>query len=152
MQNLSLLPAFPDIESLFSAPLSPAFLPSNEVPNSLPDMKLLARMARSIFPHWKERREKRKGWSIMPALNVINASILRTLDTRSLMAISTMKPMMVIPTFASEDGTSELLGRHGGPTISQSRGCKRYRLSCEPLTSLLRWCSGGNRRSQHCIK
>lgn len=70
MQNLSLLPTFASVESLFSAPIPASFLPSNEVPKGLPETKALARMARNIFPHWKDRREKRKGRTIMPSLNV----------------------------------------------------------------------------------
>ncbi|ORY30601.1 enhancer of polycomb-like-domain-containing protein [Naematelia encephala] len=67
--NLSLMPTFASVEPLFSSPIQASFLPSNEVPKNLPELKTLARMARSVFSHWKDRRERRKGKSIMPALN-----------------------------------------------------------------------------------
>jgi enhancer of polycomb-like protein len=67
--NLALMPTFQSTESLFSSPLAATFYPSNEVPKDLPEPRLLTRMARSIFPHWKSRREQRGGKSIMPQLN-----------------------------------------------------------------------------------
>ncbi|EIW67543.1 hypothetical protein TREMEDRAFT_33468 [Tremella mesenterica DSM 1558] len=67
--NLSLLPTFTDVESFFSTPIPASFFPSNELPKGLPELKVLTRMARCIYPHWKVRRERRKGKSIMPGLN-----------------------------------------------------------------------------------
>lgn len=54
---------------MFSSPISPAFLPSNETPKELGDLKACARMARNVYPHWKSRREQRQGKSILPQLN-----------------------------------------------------------------------------------
>lgn len=54
---------------MFSTPISPAFLPSNETPKELGDLKACARMARNVYPHWKSRREQRQGKSILPQLN-----------------------------------------------------------------------------------
>ncbi|WRT68052.1 uncharacterized protein IL334_005027 [Kwoniella shivajii] len=67
--NISLLPPFSSVEPMFSSPIPASFLPSNEIPRDLPELKVLARMARNIYPHWKTRREEREGKSIMPALN-----------------------------------------------------------------------------------
>ncbi|WWC88395.1 uncharacterized protein L201_003306 [Kwoniella dendrophila CBS 6074] len=67
--NISLLPPFSSVEPLFSNPIPTSFLPSNEVPKGLPDLKVLCRMARNVYSHWKVRREEREGKSIMPALN-----------------------------------------------------------------------------------
>nr|XP_031864462.1 uncharacterized protein CI109_000376 [Kwoniella shandongensis]KAA5531534.1 hypothetical protein CI109_000376 [Kwoniella shandongensis] len=67
--NISLLPPFASVEPMFSSPIPASFLPSNEIPKGLPDLKVLSRMARSIYSHWKARREERNGKSIMPALN-----------------------------------------------------------------------------------
>ncbi|WWC71031.1 uncharacterized protein I206_104984 [Kwoniella pini CBS 10737] len=67
--NISLLPPFSSVEPLFASPIPTSFLPSNEIPKGLPDLKVLSRMARNVYPHWKTRREERDGKSIMPALN-----------------------------------------------------------------------------------
>ncbi|WVR06584.1 hypothetical protein IAU60_003616 [Kwoniella sp. DSM 27419] len=67
--NLSLLPAFSSIEPMFSSPIPASFLPSNEIPKDLPELKALARMARNVYPHWKLRREERQGKPVLPALN-----------------------------------------------------------------------------------
>ncbi|WVW84986.1 hypothetical protein I302_107022 [Kwoniella bestiolae CBS 10118] len=67
--NISLLPPFSSVEPMFSSPIPASFLPSNEIPKGLPDLKVLSRMARNVYSHWKVRREEREGKSIMPALN-----------------------------------------------------------------------------------
>lgn len=74
VKNLSLLPTFSSVEPLFASPIPASFLPSNEVPRGLPETRTLVRMARSIYTHWKERRELRKGRSIFPILNVSSIS------------------------------------------------------------------------------
>jgi enhancer of polycomb-like protein len=69
--NLSLMPLFSQVEPLFSSPLASSFYPSNEAPSkSLPEPRVLARMARSVYPHWKARRERRQGKPVHPTLNV----------------------------------------------------------------------------------
>lgn len=67
--DLSLMPSFASVESLFSAIPPATFFPSAERPRGIPEPKLLTRIARSIYDHWKFRRELRKGRSIMPMLN-----------------------------------------------------------------------------------
>ncbi|KAK4683741.1 enhancer of polycomb-like protein, partial [Tremellales sp. Uapishka_1] len=67
--NLSLLPTFSTVESLFNSPLPSSFFPSNELPKGMPEPKALTRVARSVFTHWRERKEKRKGKTIIPSLN-----------------------------------------------------------------------------------
>ncbi|ODO00149.1 hypothetical protein I350_06774 [Cryptococcus amylolentus CBS 6273] len=67
--NLALLPPFSSIENMFASPISPSFLPSNERPREISDLKALTRMARSVYSHWKQRREQRQGKPIVPALN-----------------------------------------------------------------------------------
>jgi enhancer of polycomb-like protein len=44
------------------------------VPKGLPDSKALTRMARNVYPHWRQRREIRKGKSIFPGLNYDEAN------------------------------------------------------------------------------
>nr|ODN91801.1 hypothetical protein L203_01053 [Cryptococcus depauperatus CBS 7841] len=67
--DLSLLPSFSAVETMFSTPISPSFLPNNEVPKEIGDLRFLTRIARNIYPHWKSRREKRQGRPIVPPLN-----------------------------------------------------------------------------------
>lgn len=68
-QDLSLMPTFATVEHLFASPVSASFYPAYEIPKGLPEHKTLNRMARNIYPHWKQRREVRKGRSIFPSLN-----------------------------------------------------------------------------------
>lgn len=63
------MPTFTSVESLFSTSPPPAFFPSYEIPRGLPDSATLVRIARTIHTHWRARRERRKGKSIMPLLN-----------------------------------------------------------------------------------
>lgn len=63
------MPAFTSIEPLFVTTPPPSFFPSNEQPKGLPDPRILTRHAKSVYPHWKKRRELRQGKSIFPILN-----------------------------------------------------------------------------------
>ena len=69
-QDVSLLPSFATVEHMFSSPAQPSFFPDFEVPKALPALKELTRIARCIYPHWKDRRLERKGKTIFPGLNV----------------------------------------------------------------------------------
>lgn len=77
-QNLSLLPTFSAVEHLFASPIPTSFLPNYEQPRGLPESKILVRIAKLIYPHWKNRRELRKGRTICPILNV-SISVPQTL-------------------------------------------------------------------------
>jgi enhancer of polycomb-like protein len=68
------MPQFPAIEHLFAQPVPASFYPAHEVPKGLPDSKILTRMARNIYHHWRHRREIRKGKSIFPSLNYDEAN------------------------------------------------------------------------------
>jgi len=74
IQDLALMPQFSAFEHLFTAPVPASFYPAYEVPKGLPDSKSLARMARNIYHHWRQRREIRKGKSIFPSLNYDEAN------------------------------------------------------------------------------
>jgi enhancer of polycomb-like protein len=68
------MPQFQAVEHLFSSPVPASFYPAYEVPKGLPDSKALTRMARNVYPHWRQRREIRKGKSIFPGLNYDEAN------------------------------------------------------------------------------
>lgn len=67
--DLALLPAFEDMSSVFLTTPPAAFFPAYEVPKRLPPSHQLVRMARNVWAHWKNRKEKRHGRSIIPQLN-----------------------------------------------------------------------------------
>ncbi len=65
-----MMPAFTAVEPVFAQNPSASFYPAYEVPrNVLPPSRSLVRIARNIFPHWKTRRDQRKGQRIIPQLN-----------------------------------------------------------------------------------
>jgi len=68
------MPQFTAFEHLFTAPVPASFYPAYEIPKGLPDSKSLARMARNVYHHWRQRREIRKGKSIFPSLNYDEAN------------------------------------------------------------------------------
>jgi hypothetical protein len=64
------MPQFAAVENIFAQTPPASWYPSYEVPrNVLPPPRHLIRIARNIFPHWKARRERRKGHRIIPQLN-----------------------------------------------------------------------------------
>ena len=63
-------PAFIDYQDVFSNPLSPATFATCIVPSWIPAAAALLRIARAVYPHWKDRRIERGGYRIIPALNV----------------------------------------------------------------------------------
>lgn len=63
-------PAFADYQDVFSTPLTPATFATCIVPSWIPAPNALIRMARAVYPHWKDRRIERGGYRIIPALNV----------------------------------------------------------------------------------
>lgn len=68
-QSPSDVPTFPEYEPFFANPLPPHFFPSFLIPDSVPDSPILVRFARSIYPHWRERKIERGGRRIIPQLN-----------------------------------------------------------------------------------
>ena len=63
-------PAFADYQDVFSSTLTPATFATCIVPSWIPPAAALLRIARAIYPHWKDRRIERGGYRIIPALNV----------------------------------------------------------------------------------
>jgi len=63
-------PAFSDYQDAFASPLTPATFATYIVPAWIPPPATLLRIARTIYPYWKERRTERGGHRIIPTLNV----------------------------------------------------------------------------------
>ncbi|KAF5365344.1 hypothetical protein D9758_005386 [Tetrapyrgos nigripes] len=69
LQNGMPFPPFSDYEPTFSSSLSPTTFALFNPPPWLPSPNQLVRIARAVYPHWKERRLERKGHRIAPVLN-----------------------------------------------------------------------------------
>ncbi|KAL1757870.1 enhancer of polycomb-like-domain-containing protein [Schizophyllum commune] len=62
-------PPFSDYVDVFSNPLPPSYFESYQVPKWIPSPPNLLKMARAVYPHWRQRREERGGHRIIPVLN-----------------------------------------------------------------------------------
>ncbi|KAJ7089681.1 enhancer of polycomb-like-domain-containing protein [Mycena belliarum] len=62
-------PPFSDYHDTFAAPLVPSDFAAFSVPTWIPPPSTLVRMARAVYPYWKERRLEREGHRIIPILN-----------------------------------------------------------------------------------
>ncbi|KAL1747981.1 enhancer of polycomb-like-domain-containing protein [Schizophyllum fasciatum] len=62
-------PPFSDYVDVFSNPLPPSYFESYQVPKWVPPPPSLSKMARTVYPHWRQRREQRGGHRIIPVLN-----------------------------------------------------------------------------------
>ncbi len=63
-------PDFSNYQDTFANELSPTHFSTFKVPSWVPPPSQLLRIARLIYPHWKERRLERGGLRITPILNV----------------------------------------------------------------------------------
>ncbi|KAG8904858.1 Enhancer of polycomb-like protein 1 [Tulasnella sp. 403] len=63
------LPPLSDYEAFFSSPIPPHFFASYVAPRFVPSPATLLRYARTIYPHWRERKLERGGRRIIPQLN-----------------------------------------------------------------------------------
>ncbi|KAG6901511.1 hypothetical protein C0995_010980 [Termitomyces sp. Mi166 len=62
-------PSFQEYQETFSTPLPAPTFASFSVPSWIPSPQTLLRIARVIYPYWKERRLERGGHRIIPILN-----------------------------------------------------------------------------------
>ncbi|KAI6018157.1 enhancer of polycomb-like-domain-containing protein [Pisolithus microcarpus] len=62
-------PPFSDYQDVFSLPLLPSMFAAFAVPPWIPPPSHLLRIAKVIYPHWRERRMERGGHRIIPTLN-----------------------------------------------------------------------------------
>ncbi|KAG8946440.1 Enhancer of polycomb-like protein 1 [Tulasnella sp. 419] len=63
------IPLFSDFESFFGSPVPPHHFPDFLVPPSFPQPAQLTKLARAIYPHWRDRKVDRAGHRIIPQLN-----------------------------------------------------------------------------------
>jgi len=64
------IPQFSDYQDFFSDQLPTSLFATYIRPANLPDPPSLLRMARAVYPYWKERRMERDCHRVIPALNV----------------------------------------------------------------------------------
>ncbi|KAJ6624941.1 enhancer of polycomb-like-domain-containing protein [Mycena sp. CBHHK59/15] len=69
-------PPFSDYHDTFATKLVPTDFTAFVVPKWIPPPATLVRIARAIYPHWKERRLEREGHRIIPILNGDESDIL----------------------------------------------------------------------------
>lgn len=63
-------PPFTDYQDTFSSPLPASMFATFTFPSWIPPPAQLLRLAKVIYPHWRERRIERGGHRIIPILNV----------------------------------------------------------------------------------
>lgn len=68
-ENGMSFPAFSDYQDTFSSDLPALMFATFVVPSWVPKPPQLLRIARAIYPYWKERRVERDGHRIIPSLN-----------------------------------------------------------------------------------
>ncbi|KAF5321443.1 hypothetical protein D9619_000083 [Psilocybe cf. subviscida] len=69
-------PPFADYQDVFSAPLTVPMFATYAVPSWIPPPATLLKMAKTVYPYWKERRIERGGNRIIPVLNGDESDIL----------------------------------------------------------------------------
>ncbi|TFK38452.1 enhancer of polycomb-like-domain-containing protein [Crucibulum laeve] len=69
-------PGFSDYQETFASPLPANIFSTFSVPTWIPPPVQLIRIARVVYPYWKERRVERGGHRIIPALNGDEADTL----------------------------------------------------------------------------
>ena len=74
-------PAFSEYQDVFSASLPTLTFADYSVPSWIPQPPSLLKIAKTIYPHWKERGIERGGHRIVPALNVSYFVIIFTILT-----------------------------------------------------------------------
>ncbi|KIL58931.1 hypothetical protein M378DRAFT_170023 [Amanita muscaria Koide BX008] len=69
LENGMAFPPFSDYQETFSSPLLPLVFSNFSVPSWIPQPSNLLRIAKVVYPYWKERRIERGGHRIIPILN-----------------------------------------------------------------------------------
>ncbi|KAG8215759.1 enhancer of polycomb-like-domain-containing protein [Butyriboletus roseoflavus] len=69
-------PPFSDYQDIFSTPLPPSVFASFIAPFWIPPPVHLLRLAKVIYPYWRERRIERGGHRIIPTLNFDEADVI----------------------------------------------------------------------------
>lgn len=100
-------PAFADYQDVFSTPLTPATFATCIVPPWIPAADALLRIAKTVYPHWRDRRIERGGYRIIPALNGDESDILN----ESYICFRRREIKAIRKTRASQVTTSDKLSR-----------------------------------------
>ncbi|KAL1744590.1 enhancer of polycomb-like-domain-containing protein [Schizophyllum fasciatum] len=69
LQNGMPFPGFAEYQTFFSSPLPTSMFASYIVPAWVPSPLQLLKVARAVYPYWRQRREERGGHRIIPVLN-----------------------------------------------------------------------------------
>ncbi|KAH0835627.1 enhancer of polycomb-like-domain-containing protein [Lanmaoa asiatica] len=69
-------PPFSDYQDIFAVPLPPSMFANFIVPTWIPPPAQLLRLAKAIYPYWRERRIERGGHRIIPVLNFDEADVI----------------------------------------------------------------------------
>ncbi|KAF5375868.1 hypothetical protein D9615_008245 [Tricholomella constricta] len=69
LENGMTFPSFSEYQETFSSPLPTSTFAAFAIPDGIPPPATLIRIARAIYPYWKERRLERGGHRIIPTLN-----------------------------------------------------------------------------------
>ncbi|KAF8587580.1 hypothetical protein K439DRAFT_810742 [Ramaria rubella] len=64
-------PSFDNYYNFLATPLPPSTFASFEVPSNLPPPEQMVKLAKAIYPWWKDRRMERNGHRIVPQLHVL---------------------------------------------------------------------------------
>ena len=75
LENGMPFPPFTDYQDTFSAPLPSSMFADFIAPSWLPAPAYLLRLARVVYPHWRERRLEAGGKRIIPTVNVCPFSL-----------------------------------------------------------------------------
>ena len=75
LENGMPFPPFTDYQDTFSASLPPSMFADFIAPSWLPAPPYLLRLARVVYPHWRERRLEAGGKRIIPTVNVCLSSV-----------------------------------------------------------------------------
>jgi hypothetical protein len=119
-------PPFSDYQDTFSSPLTPSMFATFTVPTWIPQPAQLLRLAKVIYPYWRDRRVERKGHRIIPDLNV-SITFNSVNGIAQLLVSSTSRTYQTSLTFASVAAKSKLSGRrvpHKQRHLTSSYACK----------------------------
>lgn len=97
-----MFPSFSDYQDTFATPLPPSTFASFTVPPWIPPAAHVFRIARAIYPYWKERRLERGGHRIIPSLNVSDPSV-RVRSLSNFLYRVTKQTLLTSRTSASAD-------------------------------------------------
>jgi hypothetical protein len=128
-------PAFsPDYEDVFSRDLPPSVFAAFAIPSWIPPSTQLVKLARTVYPHWKERRVDREGHRIIPAVNVCTFSTLPWPSTDRDISLTRLTPRM--------SPTSAFVGARSRVSAKLAR--RRYRTRTSFCGCSPRWRSPSN--------